>query len=173
MKPRLLAKEGAARYAKATNLIVPSLVQHHLGVIFMRLLRATVASIFLLNVWAGPLSAAEAASKKIRAVLWIGGHSHVYLTVRVTEDKRPITQGLPATFEVKSELYQSKPLAEDCRVLAVAKEKGKDAEYPSVWTRAYGKGRVVTILPAHWPEAYKVPEFQKLIAASARWAARQ
>jgi type 1 glutamine amidotransferase len=40
-----------------------------------------------------------------------------------------------------------------------------------VWTREHGKGRVVTILPAHWPEAYRVAEFQQLIANSTRWAA--
>jgi type 1 glutamine amidotransferase len=42
-----------------------------------------------------------------------------------------------------------------------------------VWTRDYGKGRVVTILPAHWPEAYKLPEFQQLIANSVRWVAKE
>lgn len=101
------------------------------------------------------------------------GDSKSPLVVRITDDKHPITKGLPATFEVWSELYESKPLAEDCHVLAMAKQKDKDVEHPSVWTRSYGKGRVVTILPAHFPKSYKIPEFQKLIAASARWAARQ
>jgi type 1 glutamine amidotransferase len=61
-------------------------------------------------------------------------------------------------------------LAEDCHLLAVAKQKGTDTEYPSVWTRIFGQGRVVTILPAHWPDAYEKADFQKLIAASAKWA---
>jgi type 1 glutamine amidotransferase len=101
------------------------------------------------------------------------GSTNVMLTVRVTDKDHPVTRDVPETFEVKSELYESKPLADDCRVLAVAKEKGKDREHPSVWTRTVGKGRVVTILPAHWPEAYKVPAFQKLIANGARWAAEK
>ncbi|MGD0898403.1 MAG: ThuA domain-containing protein [Thermoguttaceae bacterium] len=101
------------------------------------------------------------------------GSSNVFVTVRITNDQHPITRGVPSSFEVKSELYESKPLAEDCRVLAVAKEKGKDRELPSVWTRDFGKGKVVTILPAHWPEAYRVDAFQKLIANSTVWAARQ
>jgi type 1 glutamine amidotransferase len=101
------------------------------------------------------------------------GSSDVDLAVTIVDREHPITKGLARTFEARSELYQSTPLAEDCHVLAKAKEKGTTAEYPSVWTRPYGKGRVVTILPAHWPDAYRGADFQKLIAASALWAARR
>ena len=99
------------------------------------------------------------------------GSTQVYLTVTITDKRHPITRGLADSFEVRSELYQSTALAAGCHVLARAKEKGTVAEYPSVWTRDYGKGRVVTILPAHWPKAYEVEQFQKLIAQSALWAA--
>lgn len=99
------------------------------------------------------------------------GSSEINVDVRMVDRSHPITRDLPGTFRVRTELYESKPLAEDCHVLAVACEEGKDQEHPSAWTRAYGTGRVVTILPAHWPEAYEVPEFQKLIANSTLWAA--
>jgi type 1 glutamine amidotransferase len=94
----------------------------------------------------------------------------IMLDVRLTDRDHPITQGLPERFETHSELYQSTPLTDDCHLLAVAREKGTDTEYPSVWTRKYGKGRVVTILPAHWPDAYHSPHFQKLIVQSVNWA---
>jgi len=101
------------------------------------------------------------------------GSSEINVDVRFVDRSHPITRDLPETFRVRTELYESTPLAEDCHVLAMAKEEGKEQEHPSVWTREYGKGRVVTILPAHWPEAYKVPEFQQLIANSVRWAAKE
>ncbi len=99
------------------------------------------------------------------------GSSNVTLVVRMVDRTHPIAKGLDESFEVRSELYESKPLAADCRVLARAREKDKPQEHPSVWTRSYGRGRVVTILPAHWPQAYQVAGFQKLIAASTLWAA--
>jgi type 1 glutamine amidotransferase len=101
------------------------------------------------------------------------GSSDINVDVRLVDRSHAITRDLPETFRVRTELYESTPLAEDCHVLAMAKEEGKDQEHPSVWTRDYGKGRVVTILPAHWPEAYKLPEFQQLIANSVRWVAKE
>jgi type 1 glutamine amidotransferase len=101
------------------------------------------------------------------------GSSEINVDVRLTDREHPITRDLPETFRVRTELYESTPLAEDCQVLAVAREEGTEKEHPSVWTREYGEGRVVTILPAHWPEAYRVPEFQRLIANATRWAAKE
>ena len=100
------------------------------------------------------------------------GSSDINVDVRFVDRSHPITRDLPETFRVRTELYESTPLAEDCHVLAVAKEEGAEKEHPSVWTRGFGEGRVVTILPAHWPEAYQVAEFQQLIANSTLWAAR-
>jgi len=100
------------------------------------------------------------------------GSSEVNVQARLVDRSHPVTRDLPETFSVRTELYQSTPLAKDCHLLAQAKQEGTDQEYPSVWTHLYGQGRVVVILPAHWPEAYRVPEFQKLIANSTLWAAR-
>jgi type 1 glutamine amidotransferase len=99
------------------------------------------------------------------------GKVDIKLDVRLVDRDHPVTKGLPEAFETHSELYESTPLAEGCRLLALAKERGKDKEHPSVWVRTHGKGRVAVILPAHWPDAYEVEAFQKLIAQAARWAA--
>jgi len=92
------------------------------------------------------------------------------IEVRLVDRNHPVTRGLPESFEVHSELYESTPLAADCHLLAVAREKGTEQEYPSVWTKEYGDGRVVTILPAHWPDAYRSKDFQTLVAQSVNWA---
>jgi type 1 glutamine amidotransferase len=101
------------------------------------------------------------------------GEVDIKLTVTVVDRNHPITKDLPETFETHGELYQSEPLAKDCHLLARAKEQDKPQEYPSVWTKQYGRGRVAVILPAHWLDAYEKPDFQKLIANSARWASRR
>jgi type 1 glutamine amidotransferase len=98
------------------------------------------------------------------------GSSEINVVARMVDRSHPITRNLPETFTVRTELYESTPLAEDCHVLAMAHEEGSDREHPSVWTRLYGKGRVVTILPAHWPDSYRVEAFQQLIANSVLWA---
>jgi type 1 glutamine amidotransferase len=97
--------------------------------------------------------------------------SEVIAVVDTVDPDHPITKGLAPSFEVMTEVYESEPLAADCHVLARAREKDKDAEHPSVWTRMYGRGRVVTILPAHWPKSFEQKDFQALIASSTLWAA--
>ncbi len=99
------------------------------------------------------------------------GSTKALLVVRTVDKKHPIMKDLDDDFCVVSELYESTPLAKDCRVLGLAKEMGTDKEHPSVWTRTYGKGRVVTILPGHWADNFHVVGFQKLIARSALWVA--
>jgi uncharacterized protein len=101
------------------------------------------------------------------------GSAKAVVVVETVDKDHPIMQPLAGSFEIVSELYESKPLPKDCHVLAMAHEKGNDAKHPSVWTRMVGKGRIVTILPGHWPDNYKLPDFQKLIARSALWAARR
>ena len=99
------------------------------------------------------------------------GSSKAVIIVRTVDKNHPITKGLTGAFEVVTGLYQSTPPADDCHILARARERDSKEEYPSVWTRSYGQGRVVTILPGHWPDSYKVPDFQRLIASSTTWAA--
>ena len=91
--------------------------------------------------------------------------------VKTVDAKHPITKGLGDSFEVVSELYISTPLAKGCHLLATANEDDKDEWHPSIWTRMYGKGRVVTLLPGHWADSFKVKGFQQVIARSVQWAA--
>ena len=101
------------------------------------------------------------------------GKVDVILEVTTVDKKHPVTKNLDNSFEVHSELYQSTPVPKDCCILACSEEEGQPQRHPSVWTRTYGRGRIVTILPAHWPDAYRVNSFQKLIAASTLWAAHK
>jgi hypothetical protein len=78
----------------------------------MRLLYASIMTVLFLAPEASPVSAADAVPKKIRAVLWIGGHSHDFKAyadllagsvqgVRVSETdrrQRPLG-GSPVTFQ--------------------------------------------------------------------------
>jgi type 1 glutamine amidotransferase len=94
-----------------------------------------------------------------------------YIDGRFVDRSHPITKDLPQTFRLRTELYQSTPLPADCHLLAVAKDESTSKEHPSIWAKKYGKGRVVAILPAHWPDAYQVKEFRQLIANSVLWTA--
>jgi uncharacterized protein len=99
------------------------------------------------------------------------GSAKAVVVVRTVDAKHPIMKGLDDSFEVVSELYQSTPPEKGCHVMALAREKGTDHDFPSIWTRNYGKGRVVTLLGGHWADSFKVPGFQKVIARSIDWAA--
>ena len=102
------------------------------------------------------------------------GSSNARLAVTVVDKDHTVTEPVAEGFEVTSELYASTPLAKGCRVLARAVEKGKPATaQPAVWVRTYGRGRVVTMLPGHWPDSYRAAALQKLIAAGAVWVARR
>lgn len=98
------------------------------------------------------------------------GDSKARLVVSIVDPTHPVTKGGDPEIELISELYESTSLPPDCHVLATSQEKGSQQKQPSVWTRQYGKGRIVTILPGHWPENFKVAAFQKLIARSMRYA---
>ena len=51
-----------------------------------------------------------------------------YILGKFVDRAHPITRGLPETFRLHSELYQSTPLPADCHLLAVAKDEGATAE---------------------------------------------
>lgn len=101
------------------------------------------------------------------------GNVDIHVIAKFTDRKHPISKDLPETLRLHTELYQSTPLAPDCHVLAVAKEENTTAEYPSIWTRDYGGGRVVVILPGHWPDAHQDKGFEQLVANSVLWTAKR
>ena len=87
-----------------------------------------------------------------------------------SQKSHPIFAGVPQSLALVGELYYSTKLPEDCDILAHASEQGETPEQPAVWTRTQGKGRIVTILPGHWPENFRQAGFQRLIANSIAWA---
>ena len=99
------------------------------------------------------------------------GKSEARLRVMPIQKQHPIFKGLAGPMEVVSELYQSTPVAKDCDVLAHSQEIGQGKKpQPSIWTRTYGKGRIVTILPGHFADNFREAPFQRLILNSMDWA---
>ena len=97
------------------------------------------------------------------------GKSEARLRVTPVQKSHSIFKGLDKPLEVVSELYESTPVPRDCDVLAHSQETGKGKPQPSIWTRTYGKGRIVTILPGHWPDNFRKAPFQRLILNSMTW----
>lgn len=97
------------------------------------------------------------------------GNSEAKLRVTPLKKDHPIFKGLTKPLEVVSELYQSTPLAKESNLLAHSEEIGQGEKFPSVWTRTYGKGRIVTILPGHWADNFHNASFQRLILNSMDW----
>ena len=54
------------------------------------------------------------------------------------------------------------------QVLARSREDGKD--WPQVWTRQAGKGRVVGLIPGHYNWTFDDPLFRVLLLRSMAWA---
>ena len=95
------------------------------------------------------------------------GPKHVF-TVKKTDAKHPISEGLPSQFEHKiDELYQNSVMVPGNVVLATAysdpqKPRGTGKDEPVIWVNSYGKGRVLyeNVL-GHDVEAMSDPQFQE------------
>jgi putative heme-binding domain-containing protein len=101
------------------------------------------------------------------------GKSEARLRVTPVQKEHPIFKGLDEPLEVVSELYQSTPVPEDCDLLARSQEIGQGEPQPSIWTRTYGQGRIVTILPGHFADNFKQAPFQQLILNSMDWVTEE
>ena len=101
------------------------------------------------------------------------GYKHYKATdFQIAAGAHPVTRGLkPFTISGDTETYSGCYVSDDAKVLVTTDQKESNAE--QAWAHAYGKSRVVYILPGHGPAAYKTPEFQKLLARSLVWAARK
>jgi putative heme-binding domain-containing protein len=100
------------------------------------------------------------------------GKSDARLRVTPVQKQHPIFKGLDEPLEVVSELYQSTPVPKDCDILAHSQEIGQGNPQPSIWTRTYGKGRIVTILPGHYADNFRKVPFQRLILNSMDWVTK-
>ncbi len=104
------------------------------------------------------------------------GPKHVF-TVKKTDAKHPISEGLPAQFEHKiDELYQNSMILPGSVVLATAysdpgKPKGTGKDEPVIWVSSFGKGRVYENAMGHDAEAMGDPKFQEWLRRGVIWAA--
>jgi sialate O-acetylesterase len=104
------------------------------------------------------------------------GPAHAF-TVKKTDAKHPISEGLPAQFDhVVDELYQRSMLTPGSEVLATAysdpnKPQGTGKDEPVVWVNHYGQGRVYENTLGHSTSAMADPNYQKWLRRGVVWAA--
>jgi type 1 glutamine amidotransferase len=104
------------------------------------------------------------------------GPAHVF-TVKKTDVKHPISEGLPAQFEHPTdELYQNSMLTPESQVLATAysdpaKPRGTGKDEPVIWVNRYGKGRVYENVLGHDTGAMADPNYQNWLRRGVIWAA--
>ncbi|HEY5587306.1 MAG TPA: ThuA domain-containing protein [Ruminiclostridium sp.] len=85
-------------------------------------------------------------------------------------DKHPIMDGFKP-FTMSEEPYQFE--LEQCGNKKIIMEyMCQGYRYSAAWVQNYGLGRVVYLAPGHDTRSFMVPQFQRLIARSAEWAAR-
>jgi type 1 glutamine amidotransferase len=96
-------------------------------------------------------------------------------TVDVEDQEHPSTRHLPASFEIKDELYtfRTNPRG-DVHVLLSAPSGSLDLEgdLPLAWTKSHGAGRVYYNALGHFDELWDAPDFREQLRAGLRWAAR-
>jgi type 1 glutamine amidotransferase len=90
--------------------------------------------------------------------------------VALASAKHPLLEGVPQTFAITDELYQAVLDHESpSEVLATSRSRVTQKEYPTLWTRTLGKGRIVCLTLGHDGAAHELPAYQKLLTNSVRW----
>ncbi len=103
------------------------------------------------------------------------GPKHVF-TVKKTDVKHPISEGLPAQFEhTLDELYQNSMILPGSVVLATAysdpsKPRGTGKDEPVIWVSSFGKGRVYENALGHDAEAMGDAKYQEWLRRGVVWA---
>jgi type 1 glutamine amidotransferase len=103
------------------------------------------------------------------------GPAHVF-TVKKTDIKHPISEGLPAKFaHTIDELYQNSMMLPGSVVLATAysdpkKPRGTGKDEPVIWVSSYGKGRVYENVLGHDSKAMADPKYQDWLRRGVIWA---
>lgn len=92
--------------------------------------------------------------------------------VQLAAKAHPILEGVPASFTIEDELYRMEPdtSAGPSEVLATGKSLTSGAEYPVLWTRTRGQGRIVGLSLGHDGKAHEHPAYRRLLANAVRWA---
>jgi len=99
-----------------------------------------------------------------------GHEEYREFSVTLGKAPHPLLEGVPQTFGITDELYQA-VLEPDpkCEVLATSRSKVTQKEYPTLWTRTLGQGRIVCLTLGHDGAAHELAAYQKLLANSERW----
>jgi len=97
---------------------------------------------------------------------------HGKFTVDIIDTEHPVTKGLKA-FETIDELYTCLDGTTDIHILATAKSKVDQKDYPMAFVVKYGQGRVFHCPLGHDVKALSVPEVQELFRRGTAWAAGQ
>jgi hypothetical protein len=116
-------------------------------------------------------SATVVDEKHTRYINLIGGrfahHSPYHeFQVKIVDSEHPITSGID-DFKIRDELYVLDRHPENAHILATA--LWEDKVQPLVYTRSYGKGKVLYNAMGHDEAAYDHPAFRKLVVQGLRW----
>jgi putative heme-binding domain-containing protein len=92
--------------------------------------------------------------------------------VTLTGREHPLLAGVPAEFTITDELYRFEPDASvPSHVLALGRSLSSGEEYPVLWTRGFGDGRIVGLTLGHDGAAHEHPAYRRLLANAVGWLA--
>lgn len=101
----------------------------------------------------------------------VGGHGpYGEFTVNIKNAEHPITNGLE-DFNTEDELYAKLTGDAEIEVLASAYSEWSGKVEPIVFTKTYGKGRVLQNVLGHGLDSKQNPSYQKLLCRGVEWAA--
>ncbi len=90
--------------------------------------------------------------------------------VRAVVGGHPLLRGVPGSFTITDELYRFEPdPAGAIEVLAIGRSPASGAEFPVVWTKTHGAGRIAAITLGHDGAAHEHPAYRRLLENAARW----
>ena len=99
------------------------------------------------------------------------GHDpHGKFAVKITDDRHPVMKAMKE-FETVDELYTCLAGETPIKVLATARSKVDDKDYPMAFVLDYGKGRVFHSVLGHDVQALDNPEVGRLYRNACAWAA--
>lgn len=106
---------------------------------------------------------------------WVGGGARNHerfaeFEVRVVDPQHALARGVPETFRVQDELYETvlDPSART-HVVAVGKSLATGKEYPVLWTVERPKGRTACLTLGHDGAAHGSAAYQTLYVNAVRW----
>lgn len=108
------------------------------------------------------------------------GHGHSEFAVTVTKPEHPILQGVPGTFKIMDESYQtvlSHP--ENAEILATLPgpalkgQPGPTQTFPTVWIVKDSHTRIVNITLGHALEAHSNPAYQTILLNALQWVSQK